>query len=252
MRDHEVADLLDHAVATVELPPGLVGRVVAGSRTRRRRRLLAVGTVAVVAAAGALLLPQVDSLGRNGGRHGGSDVGGAEPGAAADVPTGILGADGRAVTEAQVVAVGRAGTETLVLVTREPRAEERAIGGKAAEVWIAPDGGGARLLHDYLSYDLACINGDAVCAAVRSTGSGLGVAVARRSGGRLYVLVQAPQGRTVEVVADGVPHSLGPAPRGAVTEVVAIEPYDEVQVWASTADGQRYRIPWAPGAVLND
>lgn len=248
MRDHEVAALLDHAVATVELPPGLAARVVAGSRARRRRRLLAVGTVAAVVAAGALLFPQVDSLGRDGG----SDVGGAEPGAAADVPTGILGADGRAVTEAQIVAVGRAGTETLVLVTREPRAEERAIGGKAAEVWIAPDGGGARLLHDYLSYDLACINGDAVCAAVRASGSGLGVAVARRSGGRLYVLVQAPQGRTVEVVADGVPHSLGAAPRGAVVEVVAAEPYEEVQVWASTEDGRRYQIPWAPGAVLID
>ncbi|MEU7653993.1 hypothetical protein AB0C41_18435 [Micromonospora taraxaci] len=248
MRDHEVADLLDRAVAAVELPSGLAGRVVAGSRARRRRRLLAVGAVAVVAAAGALLLPQVEPLGRDGG----SDVGGAEPGAAADVPTGILGPDGRAVTEAQIVAVGRAGSETLVLVNREPHADERAVGGRAAEVWVAPDGGGARRLHDYLSYDLACIDGDAVCAAVRSTGSGLGVAVARRSGGRLYVLVQAPQGRTVEVVADGVPHSLGPAPRGAVTEVVAIEPYDEVQVWASTADGQRYRIPWAPGAVLND
>ncbi|MDG4837541.1 hypothetical protein O7631_13525 [Micromonospora sp. WMMD967] len=248
MREHEVADLLDSAVASVELPSGLAGRVVAGSRARRRRRLLAVGAVAVMAAAGALLLPQVDPLGRDGG----SDVGGAEPGAPADVPTGILGADGRAVTEAQIVAVGRAGSETLVLVNREPRAEERSVGGKAAEVWVAPYGGGARRLHDYLSYDLACVDGDAVCAAVRSTGSGLGVAVARRSGGRLYVLVQAPQGRTVEVVADGVPHSLGPAPRGAVTEVVAIEPYDEVQVWASTADGQRYRIPWAPGAVLND
>ncbi|MEU4554231.1 hypothetical protein [Micromonospora violae] len=249
MRDHEVAGLLDDAVATVELPPGLARRVVAGSRARRRRHLLLTGgTAAAVVAAVTLLLPQVGPLGRDGG----GDVGGAEPRAAVDVPAGVVGSDGRAVTPEQVVAVGRAGTETLVLVKREPRAEERAVGGRAAEVWVAPDGGDARRLHDYLSYDLACIDGDVVCAAVRSTGSGLGVAVARRSGGGLYVLVQAPQGRTVEVVAGGVPYPLGPAPGGAVAEVTAAEPYDEVQVWATTADGQRYRIPWAPGAVLND
>jgi hypothetical protein len=61
-----------------------------------------------------------------------------------------------------------------------------------------------------------------------------------------------PQGRTVEVVANGVLHPLGAAPRGAVVEVVAAEPYEEVQVWASTEDGRRYQIPWAPGAVLID
>lgn len=244
MRDHEVAGLLHHAVATVELPPGLVQRVVAGSRARRRRRLLLTGgAAAVLVAAGALLLPQVGPLGRDGGS-------GTEPSVAADVPAGVVGPNGRAVTPEQVVAIGRAGTETLVLVEREPRAEERAVGGRAAEVWSAPDGGGARRLLDYLSYDLACVDGDVVCAAVRSTGSGLGVAVARRSGGRFYVLVQAPPGRTVDVVAAGVPHPLGPAPDGAVAEVTATEPYDEVQVWANTADGQRYRIPWAPGAVL--
>ncbi|MGC4846057.1 hypothetical protein ACLQ3F_02375 [Micromonospora sp. DT15] len=249
MRDNEVAALLDHAVATVELPPGLAQRVVTRSRARRRRRLLlSGGTVAVVVAAGALLLPQLGPAGRGGGSEGG----GTASSAAADVPTGIVGSDGRPVTQAQVVAVGRIGTETLVLLRREPRVEERSAGGQAAEVLITPDGGGPRRLLDYLSYDLACVDGDAVCAAVRSTGSGLGVAVARRSGGRLYVLVQAPQGRTVEVVADGVSHPLGAAPRGAVAEVVAAEPYDEVQVWASTADGQRYRIPWAPGAVLTD
>ncbi|MET8261343.1 hypothetical protein [Micromonospora sp. NPDC005205] len=247
MRDNEVAALLDHAVATVELPPGLAQRVVTRSRARRRRRLLlSGGTVAAVVAAGALLLPQLGPAG------GGSEGGGAASSAVADVPAGIVGADGRPVTQAQVVAVGRMGTETLVLIRREPRAEERPAGGHAAEVLITSDGGGPRRLLDYLSYDLACVDGDAVCAAVRSTGSGLGVAVARRSGGRLYVLVQAPQGRTVEVVADGVSHPLGAAPRGAVAEVVAAEPYDEVQVWASTTDGQRYRIPWAPGAVLTD
>ncbi|MGC4793911.1 hypothetical protein ACLQ3H_07320 [Micromonospora saelicesensis] len=56
----------------------------------------------------------------------------------------------------------------------------------------------------------------------------------------------------VEVVANGVPHPLGAAPQGAVVEVVAAEPYEEVQVWASTEDGRRYQIPWAPGAVLLD
>ncbi|MFG1651399.1 hypothetical protein ACGFIE_15845 [Micromonospora sp. NPDC049275] len=245
MRDHEVAGLLDHAVATVELPPGLAQRVIARSRARRRRRLLLWGgTAAVVVAAGALLLPQLGPAGSEGG--------GTGPSAAADVPAGIVGADGRPVTQAQVVAVGRVGTETLVLIRREPRAGERAAGGQAAEVLTVADGGEPRRLLDYLSYDLACVDGDVVCAAIRSTGGGLGVAVARRSGGRLYVLVQAPQGRTVEVVANGVPHPVGAAPRGAVVEVVADEPYDEVQVWASTEDGRRYRIPWAPGAVLVD
>ncbi|MEW2427647.1 hypothetical protein AB0877_06485 [Micromonospora sp. NPDC047644] len=249
MRDNEVAALLDHAVATVELPPGLAQRVARRSRARRRRRLLlSGGTVAVVAAVGALLLPRLGPTGRGGGSEGG----GTAPSAAADVPAGIVGPDGRPATPAQVVAVGRVGTETLVLIRREPRAEERAAGGQAAEVVITSDGGGPRRLLDHLSYDLACVDGDAVCTALRSTGSGLGVAVARRSGGRLYVLVQAPQGRTVEVVAGGVSHPLGAAPRGAVAEVVAAEPYDEVQVWASTTDGRRYRIPWAPGAVLTD
>ncbi|RAO36361.1 hypothetical protein PSN13_01962 [Micromonospora saelicesensis] len=245
MRDNEVAALLDHAVATVELPPGLAQRVVAGSRARRRRRLLlSGGTVAVVVAAGALLVPQLGPAG--------SERGGTGPTAAAEVPAGIVGPDGRPVTQAQVVAVGRVGTETLVLIRREPRAEERAAGGQALEVLTAPDVGEPRRLLDHLSYDLACVDGDVVCAAVRSAGSGLGVAVARRSGGRLYVLAQAPQGRTVEVVANGVPHPLGAAPRGAVVEVVAAEPYEEVQVWASTEDGRRYQIPWAPGAVLID
>ncbi|GGO26042.1 hypothetical protein [Micromonospora parathelypteridis] len=249
MRDHEVAGLLDHAVATVELPPGLAHRVITRSRTRRRRRLLlSGGTVAVVVAAGALVLPQLWPAGRGGGSEGG----GTGPSAAADVPAGIVGPDGRRVPLAQVVAVGRAGTETLVLIRREPRAQERAAGGQAVEVLVAPDAGEPRRLLDYLSYDLACVDGDAVCAAVRSTSSGLGVAVARRSGGRLYVLVQAPQGRTVEVVANGVPHPLGAAPQGAVVEVVAAEPYEDVQVWASTEDGRRYQIPWAPGAVLVD
>ncbi|MEU8390362.1 hypothetical protein [Micromonospora sp. NPDC048842] len=245
MRDNEVAALLDHAVATVELPPGLARRVVTRSRARRRRRLLlSAGTAAVVVAAGALVLPQL-------GPAGGEDKG-TGPIAAVEVPAGIVGPDGRPVTQAQVVAVGRVGTETLVLVRREPRAEERAAGGQAVEVLTAPDVGEPRRLLDHLSYDLACVDGDAVCAAVRSAGSGLGVAVARRSGGRLYVLVQAPRGRTVEVVANGVPHPLGAAPRGAVVEVVAAEPYEEVQVWASTEDGRRYQIPWAPGAVLID
>ncbi|MEU5904710.1 hypothetical protein [Micromonospora sp. NPDC047527] len=247
MRDHEVAGLLDHAVATVELPPDLARRVIAGSRARRRRRLLLSGGTAAAFAVGALLLPQMGPVGRGDG-----EAGGAGPGAAADIPVGIVGPDGRPLTQAQVVAVGRVGTETLVLIRREPRAEERAAGGQAAEVLIAPDAGDPRRLLDYLSYDLACVDGDVVCSTVRSTGSGLGVAVARRSGGRLYVLVQAPQGRTVEVVANGVPHPLGSAPRGAVAEVVAAEPYEEVQVWVSTADGQRYQIPWAPGAVLID
>ncbi|WP_433268147.1 hypothetical protein ACQPWR_08470 [Micromonospora vinacea] len=243
MRDNEVAALLDHAVATVELPPGLAQRVVTRSRARRRRRLLlSGGTVAVVVAAGALLLPQLGPAGSEGG--------GTGPIAAAEVPVGIVGPDGRPVTQAQVVAVGRVGTETLVLIRREPRAEERAAGGQAVEVLTAPDVGEPRRLLDHLSYDLACVDGDVVCAAVRSAGGGLGVAVARRSNGRLYVLVQVPQGRTVEVVANGVLHPLGPAPRGAVVEVVAAEPYEEVQVWASTEDGRRYQIPWAPGAVL--
>ncbi|MET7372071.1 hypothetical protein [Micromonospora arida] len=248
MRDHQVAALLDHAVATVELPPGLAQRVVTGSRARRRRRLLLSAGMVAVVAAGALLLPQLWPAGRGGGSEGG----GAGPIAAAGVPAGIVGPDGRPVTEAQLVAVGRVGTETLVLIRREPRAGERAAGGQAVEVLTAPDVGEPRRLLDHLSYDLACVDGDVVCAAVRSAGSGLGVAVARRSGSRLYVLVQAPQGRTVEVVANGVPHPLGAAPRGAVVEVVAAEPYEEVQVWASTEDGRRYQIPWAPGAVLID
>ncbi|MEU8115157.1 hypothetical protein [Micromonospora sp. NPDC048947] len=248
MRDHEVAGLLDHAVATVELPPDFARRVITGGRARRRRRLLlSGGTAAVAVAVGVLLGSQLGPVGRGDG-----EAGGIGPSAVVDVPAGIVDPDGRPVTQAQVVAVGRAGTETLVLVGREPHGAERAAGGRAAEVWTAPDGGDPRRLSDYLSYDLACVDGDAACTAVRATGSGLGVAVARRSGGRLYVLVQAPPGRTVEVVAAGVSHPVGPAPRGAVAEVVAAEPYDEVQVWASTADGQRYRIPWAPGAVLTD
>ncbi|MFG1763490.1 hypothetical protein ACGFIH_09200 [Micromonospora parva] len=248
MRDHEVIGLLDRAVASVELPPDFARRVITGSRARRRRRLLLTGGTATVAVAvGALLFPYLGPIGRGDG-----DAGDVGPGAVVDVPAGIVGPDGRPVTPAQVVAVGRTGTETLVLIGREPRGEERAAGGRAAEVWVAPDGGDPSRLSDYLSYDLACVDGDATCAAVRATGGGLGVAVARRSGGRLYVLVQAPPGRTVEVVAAGVPHRLGPAPRGAVAEVVAADPYDEVQVWASTADGQRYRVPWAPGAVLTD
>ncbi|MET7865111.1 hypothetical protein [Micromonospora taraxaci] len=249
MRDHDVARMLDRAVATVELPAGFTTRVVADGRARRRRRrLLSGGALVVVGVMGFLLLRP----GGSPGLEGGDGVSVAGPSVEPGVLAGIIGADGRPATGAQVVAVGRTGAETVVLLRRPPRAEEAAVGGRAVEVWVAPDGGAPRRSLDYLSYDLACLDGDQICADVRSTGSGLGLAVAHRSGGRLFVLAQAPQGRTVEVVANGVRHQFGAAPLGAAVEVVADEPYAEVQVWATTADGRRYRIVWAPGAVLTD
>ncbi|MFG1673139.1 hypothetical protein [Micromonospora sp. NPDC049282] len=246
MRERDVADLLDRAVETVTLPPGLATRVVARSRARRRRNLaLSVGAFAVVLAAGVALLPLTRPAGTGGADRAGSSI---DP-----ALSGITGAGGRPVTADQVVASGRTGAETLVVVRRTARAEERALGGQAAEVWAVPDGGAPRRLSDYLSYDLGCAVGDEVCAAVRSAGDGLGLTVAHRSGGRLFVLVWAPAKRTVEVVAGGVPHQVGEASSGAVVEVVAEDPYEDVQVWATTtADGKRYRIVWAPGAVLND
>ncbi|MEU8333094.1 hypothetical protein [Micromonospora sp. NPDC048839] len=249
MRDHEVTEMLDRAVATVELPAGFTARVVAGSRTRRRRRLLLSGgaLVVVVALASPLVTPDGPA-----GPGGGAGSGDAGPSAELEVPAGIVGSDGGPVTPDRVVAVGRAGAETLVVLRRTARAQELSGGGQAAEVWIAPEGGDPRRALDYLSYDLACLEGDQVCAEIRSAGGGLGLAIAHRSGGRLFVLAQAPEGRTVEVVVNGVPQPVGAAPRGAVAEVVADEPYDDVQVWATMADGRRYRIVWAPGAVLID
>ncbi|MFG1843272.1 hypothetical protein ACGFH8_33130 [Micromonospora sp. NPDC049175] len=243
MRDHEVAELLDRAVADVELPAGFTTRVVAGSRNRRRRRLLlGGGALAVLVALATPLVPANRPAGR------GTSV--VDPRVEPGVLAGIVGADGTPATAERVVAVGRAGTETLVVLRRGARAEESTAGGQAAEVWIAPDGGDPRRALDYLSYDLGCLDGDQVCAEVRSTGGGLGLAVAYRSGDRFVVLAQAPEGRTIEVVADGVRHPVGAAPHGAVVEVVADEPYDDVQVWATVADGRRYRIVWEPGAVL--
>ncbi|WP_406067505.1 hypothetical protein [Micromonospora sp. NBC_01638] len=249
MRDHDVARLLDHAVATVELPPGFTTRVIVGSRARRRRRLLLSGVaLVVVVAMGTLLFPPTGPPSRSGG----DGISVAGPSVQPDVLAGIVGSDGRPATGEQVVAVGRTGTETVVVLRRTARAEETASGGRAAEVWIAADGDHPRRSVDYLSYDLGCPDGDQVCADVRSTGGGLGLAVARRVGGRLFVLAQAPEGRAVEVVANGVRQPVGAASYGAVVEVVADDPYDEVQVWVTLADGRRYRIVWAPGSVLTD
>ncbi|MGC4812550.1 hypothetical protein ACLQ29_18650 [Micromonospora sp. DT228] len=247
MRDHEVAELLDRAVAAVELPAGFTTRVVAGSRHRRRRRLLLGGGALVVLV--ALATPLV-TANRPAGRGSGAGTSVVDPRVEPGVLAGIVGADGTPATAERVVAVGRAGTETLVVLRRSARAEGSTAGGQAAEVWIAPDGGDPRRALDYLSYDQACLDGDQVCAEVRSTGGGLGLAIAYRAGDRLVVLAQAPEGRTIEVVADGVRKPVGAAPHGAVVEVVADEPYDDVQVWATMADGRRYRIVWAPGAVL--
>ncbi|MBM7493265.1 hypothetical protein JOD64_004487 [Micromonospora luteifusca] len=249
MRDHDVAEMLDRAVATVELPAGFTARIIAGGRARRRRRLLLSGGALVVVMALAALLVAPDGP---AGRGRGEAISVAGPSIEPRVLVGIVGSDGRPATAERVVAVGRTGTETLVVLRRAARAGEMTSGGHAAEVWIVADGGDQSRSLDYLSYDLACVDGDQVCDDVRSTGGGLGLAVARRSGGRLFVLAQAPEGRTVEVVANGVRHPVGAAPRGAVVEVDADEPYDEVQVWATMADGRRYRIVWAPGAVLPD
>ncbi|MET8041611.1 hypothetical protein ABZU25_12175 [Micromonospora sp. NPDC005215] len=249
MRDQEVAELLDRAVATVELPAGFTTRVVAGSRSRRRRRLLLCGGALVVAV--ALATPLLTPIGP-AGPIGGAGISVVGPSVEPEVPAGIVGSDGMPATPERVVALGRTGTETLVVLRRTARAEEQTAGGQAAEVWIAPDGGDPRRALDYLSYDLACPDDDQVCLDVRSTGGGLGLAIAHRAGGRLFVLAQAPEGRTVEVVANGVRQPVGAAPHGAVVEVIADEPYDDVQVWATLADGRRYRIPWAPGAVLID
>jgi len=248
MVDRDVTSMLDRAAGSGELPLGLTERVIARARSRRRRLLAAsTGALAVVALlGGVLVVPRINP---------GTGGPGGPPDTAASVPltpgqlTGLSRAAGAPVTEDQIIAVGNVGGEILVAVRREARLEERAAGGRAAEIFIDSDDGTFRRASDYLSYDFGCVDGDAVCAAVRSTGLGLFV-IRRQPGGRVFVLAQAPKGRQVQVVAQGRAYPAGTAEFGTVVELEAPRPDGQLEVWVTMADGRRYRIPEAPGAMI--
>ncbi|GAA0797495.1 hypothetical protein [Spirilliplanes yamanashiensis] len=231
MRDDDVRALLDRAAGPGDLPPDLAGTVVTAARARRRRRVAVAAVAAVLAVAGG-----VTAALRPGGAPAPGPASVLAPADQELLEAGV----GSPVPAERIVAAGRAGDESIVALDRPP-GEGRS--GKVAEVWVSRGGRPYELLRDHLVYDGGCLTGDAVCAEVAPTG--LGMYLVRKRDGRVFVLAQAPAGRTVAV--DGRP--AGPAPHGVVVPVEAADPW-EVQVHVVLPDGRRYRLPPQPGIVL--
>lgn len=235
MHDDDVKMVMDRAAGPGELPIGLVDRVVAGARTRRRRKIaVRSGALAALGVAGFLWAP----LGA------GKEQKPAAPATFAQELRRLGEAVGAPVPPERVLAAADTGTESVLALRRE----SAPAGEKAAEIWIARDGGPYRMVSDFLSYDSGCMAGDRVCEEVLPTGLGMYL-VRQDADGRTIVLAAVPDGRRVEVVtADGAA-SPAPAQRGVVTEVPAAEA-NKLKVRAYPPDGRSYVLPPAPGAVI--
>ncbi len=229
--DHPPAASADEVVRTARAGRGRVATVAAVTALAVAGGVAAVlrltdppprpaSAVAASPAATVLVALDEDRLARLGERIGSPDVAG------------------------RIVAAGTAADESIVALAREHGARP----GKAAQIWIARGAGRYEMKTDYIGYDDGCPVGDLVCAEVRPTG--LGFYVTRlRPDGRTFVLVQAPPGRTVDVVVPGATVPVGPAPHGAAVEVDTPDPW-EVEVHVTLPDGRRYRLAVPVGSVL--
>ena len=103
---------------------------------------------------------------------------------------------------------------------------------------------------DYLSYDFACKDADAVCPRVRPGGLGF-AALRRQPGGRTFVLVGATGDRPVRVTtAEGKVHQVGAVPNGAIVEVATAEPWrTRIQVTLPSGGGS-YELMLPPLGVV--
>ncbi|WP_019869916.1 hypothetical protein [Salinispora oceanensis] len=248
MNHADLRSLMERAVEAYEVPGDFAARVVRGTRARRRRRQgVVVGLSLLVVAVGGLGVAKADL-----GQRAPIANQATPPEPDLDEAARRLSRDtGSVVTAQQVLAAGRAGDEDLVLVKRSARPEEAAAGGKAAELWVATGSGKFSRSSDYISYDLACVDGDAVCPVERPTG--LGVLVVRHLPGRgSYVFVAVAAGRQVEVTTVEGQTSAAPGnPYGTVVKVETAEPW-RIRVRVELPDTKAYELPLPPGGVITD
>lgn len=234
MRETDLHVLMERATEDTQLPAGLTDRVFAGARARSRRRRAGVAGLVLATACGAALVVALN-LGPASAPQTSATVA-VQP--ATDPLTRLAAQLGRPVDP---LVYGEAGSESLVILRREANEDERKAGGKAAEMWAAPQGQPFTLVSDYLSYDFGCAQGDKVCEELRP--SGLGFAAVRVTPqGRAFVLVALPAGRTARVAGVTVPTS-------GVVEVSAAKPW-EIEITVSAADGRSYVLPLPPGGVV--
>ncbi len=246
MNDRDVADLLERAAGSGDLPSNFTERTISRARSRRRRHAaVAVGALTAVVAAGIGLFTPVasDFIGREPDANAVASA--VDPALMQKLSDDVH----EPITADQVIATATAGEETIVVVRGTPHAAEAAGGGKRARIFIAPRGGKFYTASDYLSHEFVCYTGDAVCEATQASGLGL-FFVRPQAEGRTFVLVVTPAGRQVEVVAQGRAHHVDDAARGAVVEVPHVGVNPDVSVWVRLPDGRRYRMAEAPGATI--
>ncbi|PPK92286.1 hypothetical protein CLV92_11532 [Kineococcus xinjiangensis] len=233
----------------------------------RRPGVLAAGVALTVAVLGGAAVAVAGLPGTGGGRGAavadGSTApsgsasrtdGGTSPAAgtvAAEPVTPLVRelsvASGHDVADRDVLVSAQVDGDRVVLLAREAREDEAAYGGRAAQLWLSRQGAPFERLSDYLSYDLSCMEGDAVCERLRPTG--LGLAAVWQDGDRSTLLVALPEGRTAQVrTAEGAPVALTAAERGSVGTVRTDLPWDlAVDV---TQAGDTYRLPLPVGGVV--
>lgn len=237
MRETDLHVLMERAIEDTQLPAGLTDRVFAGARARSRRRRAGVAGLVAATACGAALVVALD-LGPATAPPSSATSATVAVQPATDPLTRLAAQLGRPIDP---LVYGEAGSESLVVLPRAANEEESKAGGKAAEMWAAPQGRPFTLVSDYLSYDFGCAQGDEVCAELRA--SGLGFAAVRVTPqGRTFVLVALPAGRTARVAGVTVPTS-------GVVEVSAAKPW-EIEITVSAADGRSYVLPLPPGGVV--
>lgn len=249
MNDPGLKERLDRASGVGELAPGFAEAVLARSRRRVRGRIMFVSLAAVagVITAGTL----VSVVARNPAPAKTGAVG-AQP--AQDEATRLdrLGnALGRPVSPGEIVVSGVADSSLVVAVERQPRAEESALRGRAAQVWATNSRGVFKQLSDYISYDFACTVGDSECERLRPSGLGfLAVLTDASRAGTVFVLVNVPDGRRAEVLtAEGARIPVERSSAGAVVKVRTNRPWD-LTVAVSTSQGRSYQLPLPPGGVV--
>jgi hypothetical protein len=156
---------------------------------------------------------------------------------------------GSQIDLARVIVAGEAGDETIVVVARQASDQERAHGGRAAEMWIAKGDNAFRRVAEYLSYDLTCRTDDPVCPEVRGGGLGF-TALRQQATGRVFAVVAATRDRPVEVTtAEGTVHRMGVVPHGTIIEVATAQPY-QTRVRVSLTDGRTYSLHLPPFGVV--
>ncbi|MFI7124400.1 hypothetical protein ACIBQ1_01820 [Nonomuraea sp. NPDC050153] len=243
MRETDLREMLDRATEDTVLPAGISGKVIMGARARRRRSRVAVAGLAV-ATGGAALAVSLVLVPVTAPPSATTSVSvSARP--PADPLSRLGGQLGRPLGPSDVLVYGQAGPETLVVLARQAKEEERTKGGKAAELWAGTDGTPFRRVSDYLSYDFGCVQGDEVCERTRP--SGLGFAAVRMTQGRTFVIVSIAPGRTATVTtAEGQSTTVRAS---GISKTRTARPW-EIEIRVSMADGASYVLPLPPGGVV--